>query len=71
MGNGGRGNGGGGDDDPGDGSVGSGKGATGKGFGLGSRRMEFTLIKSSNITITNFSGANLNTQPYLPLLQIN
>ena len=67
MGNGGRGNGGGDKDDPGDGGVGSGKGAMGKGFGLGNRRMEFPLVKSSNIIITNFSGSNRNAQPFLPL----
>ena len=65
----GRGNGssgnGGGDDAPGDSGNGSGKGTIGKGFGYGNKRVEFTLVKSSNITISIFSGSNLNAQPYL------
>ena len=65
MGNGGQG-GGGGDDGYGDISNGSGKGQNGKGFGYGNKRFEFTLVKSSNITIIIFSGSNLNNQPYLP-----
>ena len=64
IGSGNRGNGGG-NDDLGDGSNGSGEGSMGRGYGYGTKRMEFTLVKSSNIAINTFSGSNLSTQPYL------
>ena len=64
IGSGNKGNGGG-DDDLGDGSNGSGKGAMARGHGYGNKRIGFTLVKSSNIAISTFSGSNLSTQPYL------
>ena len=63
--NGGQGNGGG-DDEPGDSGTGGGKGQMRKGFGYCNKRMEFTFVKSSNITINTFSGSNFNAYPYLP-----
>ena len=38
----------------------------GKGIGYGNKRLEFTLVKSSNIPINTFSGSNVNTYPDLP-----
>ena len=67
IGNGGRGNGDG-SDDRGDGGSGSGKRTMGKGYGYGynNKPTEFTVVKSSNVTISTFNGTNLNAQPYLP-----
>ena len=49
----------------GDGGCGSGKGTISKGFGHNGKRTEFTLVKSSNISISIFNGSNFNTHPYL------
>ena len=55
-----------GDDDPSDGNCSNGNGTTGRNFNNGSRKTDFILVKSSNITITTFSGSNLSSNPYLP-----
>ena len=43
-----------------------GTGIMGRNYGYNTRRNEFTLVKSSNIVIPAFSGADLNNYTYLP-----
>ena len=53
--------------DGGDGPGGSGTTTESRGGGRSDDRgREFTLVKSSNISIQTFSGKNLNSNPYIP-----
>ena len=70
IGNGGGGHGGSDGDGPGDDDYIDRNGVIGTGYNNGNRKTDFAMVKSSNITITAFSGSSLPSNPYLPFYKV-